>query len=468
MAHPWRARAPLCGAIYFYSVCMAPAVAQEAGGVLLSFGVEQRIEAGRNLTLNTPNSGSGTAALTTLSFGLRNETREHTFSLDFINGLRTTNLPDEGTSIGVDDSSLTLSYDREVANSALSFGASLSRSDIEFLDPLSSFITDDGEIETPADFERLDGGGTRNAYSILADLETGRQGLVGFVLRARASGLDYSGTTDPDLFNSRTNLLEAGTILRFSPRTTGRITGTAEFYDADNVEQTDRESYTLAFGLDHEITSRMRFSGVLGYTDVNTVEVGGPPGEGDFSGIVGEINLAYAMPNGEITAEVATAIVSSGRLDTFLIGRSLEIPNGEVSAEIGIGQASGAGAELIGALTWRQEVGRGDIIADFSRTIGTSLEDEARATTALAFGYVYNINPVSQLGLSVAYVQTEPTPSIARVERTDITAVYGHELSSEWILNTGIRYRIRDEELVGRAESPSVFVSIGREFDLRP
>ena len=72
------------------------------------------------------------------------------------------------------------------------------------------------------------------------------------------------------------------------------------------------------------------------------------------------------------------------------------------------------------------------------------------------------------MGLSVAYVQIEPTPSIARVERTDITAVYGRELNPEWTFNTGVRYRIRDEEFVGRAEAPSVFFSIGREFDLRP
>lgn len=465
MAHPWLAGAPLCGAIVFSSVC---AEAQEAGGVLLSFGIEQRIEAGRNLTLDTPETGSGATALTTLSFGLLSETREHTFSLDFVNGLRIANLPDDGTSAGIDDSSLILAYDREVANASLSFGATLSRRDIEFLDPLSSFITDDGAIETPADFERLDGGGTRNEYLLSADYETGQQDLIGFFLRARASGLEYSGTTDPDLFDSRTNLLEAGTILRFSPRTTGRITGSAEFFDADNPEQTDRESYTLAFGLDHELTSRMRFSGVLGYTDVDTVEVGGIPGDENFSGIVGEIGLAYAMPNGEITAAAATSIESSGRLNTFLVGRSFEVPDGEVTAQIGVGRASGTDLELIGALNWRQQIGRGDVIADLSRTIGTSIEDEARATTALALGYVYNIDPVSRVGLSVAYVQIEPTPSIARIERTDITAVYGRELNPEWRFNTGVRYRIRDEELVGRAEAPSVFFSIGREFDLRP
>jgi hypothetical protein len=445
-----------------------PALAQDAGGLLLTFGIEQRIEAGRNLTLDTPETGSGTNALTTLSFGLLSETREHTFSLDFINGLRITNLPGEGTDVGIDDSLLILSYDREVANAALSFDATLSRRDIEFLDPLSSFITDDGAIETPADFERLDGGGTRNEYSLSAEFETGQQDLVGFFLRGTASGLNYSGTTDPDLFDTRTNFLEAGTILRFSPRTTGRVTGSAEFYEADDLVQTDRETYTLAFGLDHELTSRLSFGGVLGYTDVDTFEIGGIPGANDFSGIVGELGLTYAMPNGEITAQVATSIESSGRLNTFLLGRSLEIPNGEVTAQIGVGQASGADMELIGSLNWRQQIGRGDIIADFSRVIGTSIDDEARATTALALGYVYNINPTSRVGLSVAYVQIEPTPSIARVESTDITAVYGLELTPEWDFNTGVRYRIRDEDLVGRAESPSVFISIGRQFDLRP
>lgn len=468
MGHHWSARTPLYGAVCFFSLCAVPVAAQEAGGLLLSFGIEQRLEAGRNLTLETPATGGGATALTTLSFGLLSETNRHTFSLEFVNGLRIANLPGEGTTTGIDDSSLILAYDREVANAALSFGASFERSDIDFLEPLSTFITGDGSIELPADFESLDGGGTRNAFSISAGLETGQQDLVGFVLRATTSGLEYSGTTDPDLFDTRTNRLEAGTILRFSPRTTARVTASAEFYDAENVEQTDRETNTLIFGLEHELTPRTRLGGVLGYVDLDTTEIGAAPGAGDFSGVIGEVGVAYAMSNGELTAEAASTIDSAGRLNTFIVGRSFEIPNGEVSAEIGVGRSNGSDEELIGALSWRQEVGPGDIVADFSREITTSLEDEASATTALAFGYIYNLNPVSRLGLSIAYVQTEPTPSVARLERMDVTAAYSRELTPEWDFNTGISYRVRDEDTVGRVTSQSVFFSIGREFDLRP
>jgi len=249
VGHHRSARASLYGAVCFYSLCAVPVVAQDAGGLILSFGIEQRIEAGRNLTLEFPEEGSGTNALTTLSFGLLSETDRHRFSLEFINGLRIANLPGTGTTVGVDDSSLTLAYDLEVANAALSFGASFERSDIDFLDPLTDFITSDGSIELPDDFEILDGGGTRNAFSVSAELETGQQDLIGFVLRATAAGLEYSNTTDPDLFDTRTNTVEAGTILRFSPRTIGRVTLSTEQYNADNVEQTDRRTNVLAFWL---------------------------------------------------------------------------------------------------------------------------------------------------------------------------------------------------------------------------
>ena len=69
-------RFPLGGAIGLGAALMAStATAQDAeGGLRLVFGIEERLEYGRNLALAVPAEGSTSSAATTLSFGLYSST----------------------------------------------------------------------------------------------------------------------------------------------------------------------------------------------------------------------------------------------------------------------------------------------------------------------------------------------------------------------------------------------------------
>jgi hypothetical protein len=76
-----------------------------------------------------------------------------------------------------------------------------------------------------------------------------------------------------------------------------------------------------------------------------------------------------------------------------------------------------------------------------------------------------NVNAVSSVALDFSYeVSDSPTE---RIEETGFGATYNYSLTSDWGLASGLRYVVRDD-VDGRADSPSVFVAISRDFELRP
>jgi hypothetical protein len=91
-------------------------------------------------------------------------------------------------------------------------------------------------------------------------------------------------------------------------------------------------------------------------------------------------------------------------------------------------------------------------------------DDEAGVDTILAVDWTREINAVSSIGLNFSYEISE-APS-ERIEQALIGATYSYALTPEWSLDSGVRYRVRDDA-DGRAESPSVFVALGRSFEFR-
>jgi hypothetical protein len=159
-------RAALCGAL---CLPILPALAQE-GGVLLSFGIDQRFEAGRNLALEVPEEGSSAIATTDLSFGLVSETTTQSLSFDMGVGLRIEDTPDsDGTVTDFGDPRFNLAYRREVATATFGLDANYRQAQIDTLS-LSDFLDDEGLVELPEDFADLDGTGTRTNYGLRAFL----------------------------------------------------------------------------------------------------------------------------------------------------------------------------------------------------------------------------------------------------------------------------------------------------------
>ncbi len=444
------------------SASFAQEVPLEPGGLQMRFGIAERFEYGRNLALDVPEEGNGFIASTILSFGLSSETRTQTLNLDVVTGLRLQDLPNNPDTFDVGDVRLDFGYTREGANSGLELEAGYLRFDIGFLRSLSDFEDEDGFIALPADFTSLTGDGTRSEYVYGFAFDGGRQNLIGYNVRLFNTGVQYSESGDEEFDDTDTIEGEVGLTFALSPVTSASLSYGKEKFEEDDEDQTDRDTDTISLGISHEFSESTRFDVTVGYSDV--IERRDVSGDRDESGVIGNVGVFHDAANGTVFGEYDSSLNASGRLDRLIVGRTLPIPDGDFAFSLGASHRPDGTVDAIGALLFDREFGPDFLRTRLSRDILADTDDEYTIATVLDVGYLWRLTQVSQIGLRATYALTEATATSPRVDFSVVSAVYSHELSEDWRFNAGVDYRVRDDSDIGRATSPQVFASIGKEF----
>jgi hypothetical protein len=457
-------RAALLGAV---CLPILPALAQDRiDAVRMSFGINQGFEVGDNLELENPAEGTSSIATTTLSFGLVSETDTQQIDFGLSGALQIQDTPDtDGVETDFSDPRFRLAYNLQGADSELGVRATYFSSDIDTLS-LEDFVDEEGVLVLPEDFASLQGNGTRSNYSLGVTLDMFQNDPLGLELTAGASGTDYTGTSDPDLFNFNRTYLGGTAFARFSDVLTGTLSLRYSTYDANDDTQTYRTRTTTRAGLVYAISGRATLEANVGYTEINTEELNTP--DSTSSSPVGNIGYVYAMPNGQITADLdATTDEDGAERLNLVFGRSMQLPDGSLSFRFGLTDPEFGDVEPIGGLNWTRNLPAAQISAQLSRAVTLSNEDETQLSTVIALNYEQEINRISSFGLNATYGETDGTADTDSVKRTGISATYRYALTEDWNLNTGVGYRTREEN--GQtASSPRVFLSIGRRFDFRP
>lgn len=417
----------------------APALlAQETGGdgdtraSGLVFGLEQSLETGRNRGLSIPAGGTSTIATTRLSLSYFDRTEISSFGILAEGVLRFADTPGTDAN-GFADPALRLTYRREGANAGLSFSASVVQEDVAFLNDLSDFIGEDGEIDLPDDFDDFTGEGERTIYSAEAVLELRRQAPLGLTLSAGTTVTDYTNTTSATLFDETSVRVGAVASLRFSEISSATIGLGYEEADSDDPLSAPRQITSLDLGYARELSPRARMDASIGITQT----------ERDIAGAATE------------------------RATEAAVNLTYDLPTGELSGGIGLAWPDGGGSEVTGRLGWRQDLPTGSISAALTQELETLDDGETRPETALSLNYTHEINAVSGIAFDVAHVVAGSTATRNRVAQTEAGVSYSHLLTEDWSLRAGLRYQIRNEATVGQAESPYAFVTLGRSFDLR-
>ena len=387
-----------------------PVTAQD-GGVSIVLGVEQRLSYGRNVGLEVPAEGSTSRSTTRLRFGITSQTPLDTLSFTAATSLVAENSPStDGTEYDIDNPDLRLTYTREIPNALLSFEAQLRRDDVD------EFGEDIAEDDEP---------GTRTDHGLRLTYETGRQSPLGFMVGAEYLATEYEDTVDPDLDDTQTRTLMAGLRFDLSEVTTARLDFELEREEEDDPLELDTDTWTAMAGVELDRPNGS-LGGLLTYTDVERSE----------------------------------------QRTTLEVIRALTFPDGELEARLGVTHASETGTDLVGALTWSRTLPDTRLDVSLVREVSYDVDDdETVEDTSLGVAWSRDVNPLSSLTLGFTY-EISDSPS-ELIEQAEVEAIYSYSLTPDWQLESGVSYTVRDD-LDGRATSPAVFVSLGREFNLRP
>lgn len=443
------------------SVCLLPPALAQDNGWELIFGFRQSIETDDNLELDPVSEGRTSFAATSLSFGLTHETAIDRFGLSASGVARAADGP--GSASGIDDQRVTLSYSRDGAQSSFSFDTSYSQSNIEFIRPLEDFQNEQGEIDLPPDLDDLSGTGNRERYQTGFALELGKDAPIGAELSANYLGLRYTDTTDPGLNDADRTDLAAKLNFRVSPVVTAALSLDYRLFESEDEEETRRETNTSFFDLGVELSPIWRLDAGLGYTVIDTREFGDTT---RTDGLTSKVRVERDMRDGQLNAEFEQQVTDDGDIRNLTVGRDMELPSGALGFTVGLSDSDIGDIEPIGSLDWTQNLPRGEISAQLQRSVNFDDEDGNILRTALFVGYTHEINSLSSLDFNAGYTTTDE--SEGTTDRSNFSAAYQYELTEDWSLRTGYRYRMREELGEPRAESHAIFFNIGRDFVIRP
>lgn len=413
-------------------------------------GLENRLEIVRNDDLSVPAGGTDIANVTRLSFGLTTETAIDRLSFAVSGALIAERLAGgPGTELKFGREAANLAYHREVPAAVLDLEAEYRRDDV---DAFAADITDTGTA------------GTRANYIASARLEIGRTSSVGFAFGLRYEAVDYDDTIDPDLVDTTEAGGDLAMILHVSEQTTGRVGLRYSHREEENAGTRTVDTTVGFIGLDSALSERLDLSAELGYTRTEDEEFDitdrttGP----DL-----RLGLTYDMPVGTAMASLrVTTDADEGQRETFEIGRDMEIPTGTISARLGVTHADAAGTDVIGRLEWTRRLPDGALGLSLERSVRYDADDDQTVTaSALRANYSKTISDLSAISLNISYELSESVTE--DIDQVTLGAGYTYRLTEDWNLDSGIGYRIRNDN-DGHAESPNLFIALSREFQVRP
>ncbi len=402
----WRraATAALAG-VAALALPAALAAQDDAGGIRLRFGFDNRIEGHSNARFDPGSEEGSLEAVSRLSFGLSSETRAARIALEGGAQLRQTLDGVSDLDDGLANPSLRLSYARQGAGSAAEGGVFWRETD----------LARDAAVE---DFDRP--AGTRSDLGGNLALRWGEGGPVGFGLSAGYTDSHFSGgATEPDRW--RMNL---GTSLRL---------------DLDAAR-------TLTFGL-----SQRRFDDTEDDPrDTLRLDAG----------------LAIARPDGGLTLALRLEDTPEGNRAGLTAGRRLDLPDGGLALALGVTQGASGDPQLTGSLSWERELPRGSISAAISRDVTSGTEDDSeRRITAARLGLSQALTAQTSLSVGLSLSQSVATAGDDEITNASASATLSRALPQDWSLNAGISHRSRDETAEGTTRDTVLFLGLSRSFE---
>ena len=473
------------GALAVLGLGAVPMLAQqgsspEEGGPVLTFGVSSTLSATDNYDLSPVNAENAELFDTRLSLGYRNRRPLDTLSLDLSGVLRAIEPPRNANTF--DDRSARLGYQRRGLHSALSFGANYSLSSVDARDPFDRdrFLLDEdlpeGEDpvfeEDPLDETDLtQDRGDRENIGAQFRFEAGLSAPLGFVLTGSYNDRTFTDTTDPDLFDSEVFSLSGTTRATLTPVTDARLGLSYRDYSADDPERTERQNTSVTIGVTQALSQVDTLDVSLGLRRIETDEtLGGTRVSDNETGVIGSLSLSRELTRGTIGTTFNVDQSENGQTSTWQVNRALDLPRGSLAFSVGATLDTNDNLVPSGRLNFTHQMRSSTLTASLSQDVRTSDRSNELRTTRASVGYDYEINSLSGIGLSANFAEVAGSggPDVDDTSRTDLRATYRRDLTRDWQLSTGYEYRIREESDIGEATSNRIFLTLQRNFAVRP
>ncbi len=431
------------------------ASAQEDGplGNETRFGISSELSSESNAAMDRPSEGDTNTFATTLSAGISRRTSIEQLDIDGSAALTFSEEPNDAVQ-DVTDPSLRLFYQREGAGSTL---RAVSRAEEQDVTSVSSiYDPETGEVTiTPDD-------GRRRLLNQSVTLEMLKDMPIELDISAERGDVRYYDTTAPTYYDSSTAGGSLATRLRLSPVTTMNARLRYKYHEADNLQNTERETRSGEAGISYAIDPTSALSFATGYTTVATTASGLEEEEAGAT-----FNLGYdkELIRGTIGIDLDREIAATGARDALTFTRSFEMPSAALAGEFGLSQNESGDSTWIGKMTYSREFKRGTFGMNLMRDVSATDTGGDRVVSTLGSAWTHEINSLSQLSLNGNYGEVDYlNGSNPTSWQADLSLDYDHQLTRDWVLTTGVSQRRNMQEGLDDAISNKVYMQISRDF----
>jgi hypothetical protein len=404
-----------------------------APGQLFTARVSERFTADSNYRLDDPSPGTSYYADTRLVLGFDRNTGTQTFGLGLDTGLRALWEAQQNFQFTVaSPTGANLNFTNAWADGLFDAAVNYRQRQVD------STIED---LQPGQNLDQLQGNTREMFYNANIGVTWGTSSPSSYELRFLGNHYDYSDSNTNKV--PRTTLEGQGTWnLQLNPVLASQVFLDYLHYDADNTTSTELANADLTAGLVYQPDENFQVSGGLGYSQRKrwdtvadnrdlTQDNQGPVVRGAFSYRVpdnitfsGDLRYTTAAPDPQLSGNLRAVYV---------------LPRGQLSGRI------------------------------FQNYAGTDTGGQEARVNGIAVGFLHNINDFSSFSLNAAYAtqvdvdDTVLNPAGPDIFRTNVTAIYSHDLTDTVSADIGYRYRHREEDPQS-ADSHAVFFEIGKSF----
>lgn len=400
------------------------------------------------------------------------------FDLDLITATRTQQLSfsgDFGLTVPLDDvdtatftdPSYGVGYLRDTGRSRFAFSAEYSETDIERLRQLD----DDPGSPFDESLLTLTEDGSQERRQVQASLELGLNDPVGGELRYSYDETLYTDVTDPDLEDTLLHQIGAGLRLDVDPTLSFSLDGEYQWTQVDGLTPETEDRSRLGLGATWQLRPELQLTGSLAYVRLVTdTTVLGVTTRAEQEGVNLSFGAMLDRPNGGYRFSLDRTLNEPGFVTTVALGRNFSLPRGAmIDARIGMTDLPDGNTYAIGGASYSRENGRGGTLnLSLDRSAVINDDDEAVLRTTTRANYVGVLSDISTWSLAGTVIDSDFTdPMTSDIQATELSLRYNRELTEDWELSTGVRYRETRQAGSDPSERSTLFFSLQRTFEIR-
>lgn len=387
------------------------------------------------------------------SSGTRSQRLEFSLSLPLREGD-----PEDDSFIALDDRRARLYYTRFTRNAAIEAELSHYETSLD----REIFFDEDNEVFVTYDNGTVADSALRLGYAFGSQAKLG--GEFGLSWRQR----DYSGTTDPDLYDVTTLSGNATIFLEPTPLIRARILASGSRGDSDG-QGTDTRSSRVGLGASLQVDKVTNLDTELAWSDIRREEV--TTGDVDRAqGLSFRLGATRSRPTGDWTLRLASDPGTSGRRDSLTLGRSLEMRSYTLSALVGATRFAG-NIDPIYTIGYERDLGPlAALTASLDQRASTDADGDEALNTSIALGYRRQLTELSSLSSSVRYrATTGQTAGVSDAETIAFNLDYSHNLAQDFALVAGVSViRASGENSDPEDDDERIYLGLSRSFDFLP